>query len=226
MENLIPPANNHLIDALSRKVKDRLLTQCVRVTLVRGTVIYEPDTPYQYVYFPLSGMSSFNATDADHRPMSIELIGREGMLGAAVVLGVCDARFQCIALVSGEAMRISVSRFRKTLLENFGLDKSIKHYISQLMNELGQSIVCVQYHSVEARFARWLLEASDQCPGEELHFTHVAIAQLMGVRRSGVSIAAHNFRSQSLISYARGKLLILNRKGLIEKSCDCYLAAA
>ncbi|UTA48933.1 Crp/Fnr family transcriptional regulator [Simiduia sp. 21SJ11W-1] len=223
MEKLSYPIENLLICALSRRLTDHLIGQCRQVWLARGDLVYERNRPYRYIYFPLSGVYSFRAIADDHRSMSIETIGREGMLGVAALLGNGDARFQCVSLVSGKALRISVGNIRKILRNNSGFDRSVGRYIMHLMGELSQSIVCVQYHTVEQRLARWLIEVSDQCQGEALEFTHVSIARLMGVRRSGVSIAAHGFLAQSLISYTRGSLRILNRTGLMEKSCNCYI---
>jgi CRP-like cAMP-binding protein len=216
------PVTNFLLEALPARQHARILKHCTLVDLSFGTVLCEANQCYQHVYFPLTGCISSIAVVADNPPLELGLIGNEGMLGASVVLGVNSALVRSVVQGAGTALRITVAQFQRQLRANPDLAILLNHYIYMSMQQLAQAAVCIHFHEIEARLACWLLMTHDRAHGEVFQLTHVLLARILGVRRSGVSIAASALRKKSLISYARGKIVVVDRKGLEAASCSCY----
>ncbi len=215
---------NRLLEGLPRKERDRILKRCETVDLVFGTILCEPGSPYRHVYFPVTGFISTVATLGDHQPLEIRLIGDEGMLGATVALGVNTIPLRAIVQGSGIAWRMTTPQFRDSLRENPGLLRMLKRYLYVQVAQLSQGIGCNRFHEVEARLARWLLMTHDRAHADHFHLTHQYLADMLGVRRSGITIAAGALQRSALIGYARGVIRVLDRKGLEARSCECYEA--
>jgi CRP-like cAMP-binding protein len=194
------------------------------VDLEFGTVICEADESYRHVYFPLTGFISVIAVGAGNPSLELGLIGNEGMLGIGLALGVNRALKQSVVQGSGTALRIPVAQFQREILTNPALVNLLNRYIFILMQDLAQSAVCLHYHDIESRLARWLLMTNERAHGDTFMLTHGFLARMLGVRRSGISIAASELRKKSLISYSRGKIQVMDRKGLEAVSCSCYRA--
>jgi CRP-like cAMP-binding protein len=218
------PVTNLLIEAFPTRQRNKILKLCTLVELDFGTVLCEANQPYQYVYFPLTSFFTSIAVVAENPPLEVALIGNEGMLGIGVALGIDTAIIQSVVMGSGTALRIPVLQFQRELLTSPALVILLNRYIYILMQQLAQSTVCIHFHEIEARLARWLLMTNDRAHEDTFFLTHVNLARMLGVRRSGVSIAASELRKKSVLSYARGKIRILNRKGLEAASCSCYRA--
>jgi CRP-like cAMP-binding protein len=216
------PASNSFLDSLPLKQRTRVLNLCTSVDLDFGAVVCEANEPYTFIHFPITGFISSIAMAVDHSPLEMGLIGNEGVLGASVALGVINAPFQSIVQGAGTALRIPVAQFKRELLENPTLVALLNRYIYLSMQQLSQTAVCIHYHEIEARLARWLLMTNDRAHGDAFLLTHSFMAQMLGVRRSGVSVAASALQKKSLISYARGNIKVLDRKGLEAASCSCY----
>ncbi len=221
-----PPPHiiNLLLDALPRKERDRVMAHCEVVELHFGKVLCEPDRPFRYLYFPVSGLISLVTTLGSHRPLELALIGNEGMLGATQVLGVSAAPSRAVVQGGGSALRISPAQLRKALPECPRLLSTLKRYLYVVMVQLSQSVACGRFHEVEPRLARWLLMSHDRAHSDQLQLTHEYLADMLGVRRSGVSVAAGALQLRKLIHYSRGRITILDRKGLEAAACECYAA--
>ena len=215
---------NRLIQGLPRTERDRVLQRCETVDLVFGGVLADPDEIVRHIYFPLQGFISLVAPMTGHQPLEMGLIGNEGMLGATLVLGVNAVPLRAVVQGSGTALRMTAPQLRRLLRDCPVLLRTINRYLYVLMAQLAQTAACTRFHEVQARLARWLLLTHDRAHADHFHLTHVFLADMLGVRRSGVTIAAGALQRQELIHYTRGEINILNRKGLEAASCECYNA--
>lgn len=218
------PVVNLLLGGLPRKERTRILLDCETVELLFGSILCEADQPFRYLYFPLNGFISLVTTLGAHRPLELGLIGNEGMLGATLALGVNTAPSRAVVQGSGSALRISATRLRQLLLECPRLLQALKRYLYVSLTQLAQNAACGHFHEVEPRLARWLLMTHDRAHADCFHLTHEYLADMLGVRRSGVTIAAGALQARQLIHYSRGQISILNRPGLEAAACECYNA--
>ena len=221
-EAAVVPVVNRLVARLPRKDRLRLLARCSTVDLVFGDVLCEPDQLFQNVYFPLTGFISLVTTVSDHQPLEMGLIGDEGMLGATLALGVDTAPLRAVVQGSGTALRMPAAHLRQELRSCPSLLRSLKLYLYVLMAQLSQTAGCTRFHDIEARLARWLLMTHDRAHADHFHLTHEFLANMLGVRRSGVTVAAGALQKSGLIHYTRGEIQILDRTGLEHVSCECY----
>lgn len=215
---------SRLIEGLPSKQRKQLLNGCEPVDLVFGNVLHEANQPIRHVYFPLSGFVSLVTTLDGHQPLEMGLIGNEGMLGATLALGIGQAPMRAVVQGSGSALRISSQLFKQELLSSPALLRALKRYLYVVMTQLSQSAACTHFHEIEPRLARWLLMTHDRAHSDHFHLTHEYLADMLGVRRSGVSIAAAAMQARGLISYSRGEIHILDRAGLELAACECYAA--
>ena len=215
---------NRLIEGLPHKVRNRILKRCKPVELTFGTILCEPDRPLRHVYFPLTGFISLVATVAGHPALEMGLIGNEGMLGTTMVLGVNSADLQGVVQGPGTALRLAASQFQREIQQSPALRRTLKRYLFVLLAQLSQSAACTRFHEIKARLARWLLLTHDRAHADHFHLTHQYLADMLGVQRSAVSIAAGSLQRRKLISYSRGDIRILDRRGLEAMSCECYQA--
>lgn len=223
MSNTIPkPESNQLIAALPEKESQQLLQLCEPVNLAFGAMLSEVQTPLQHAYFPLSGLITLVAASSDHQPLGVAMIGNEGVLGVTLALGVNSPRLRGVVHGSGVALRIPASQLSQLLGESPGMRSVLKRYSYVLMGQLQQTATCNSFHEVEMRLARWLLMAHDRANSEVLTLTHQFLADLLGVQRSAVTIAAGKLQRKNLIDYSRGHIHILSRKGLESAACECY----
>ena len=216
-----PPANR-LIEGLPRKDRNRILERCEPVDLVLGTVLCEPDLPLPYAYFPLTGFISLVETVDNHPPLEMGLIGDEGMLGATLALGVNSAPLQGVVQGTGSALRMTAPQLRHDLRNSPSLRRTLNRYLYVLIAQLSQSTACARFHEVEGRLARWLLMTHDRAHADHFYLTHKFLADMLGVQRSAVTIAAGDLQRRNLIRYSRGEITVLGRRGLEAASCECY----
>jgi CRP-like cAMP-binding protein len=224
MSPLTHPVTNLLLESLPVRVRNKLLKQCTLVEWKFGDIVCEANEIYEHVYFPITGFISLLTVVDEHYPLEMGLIGNEGMLGVCLVLGVNHASLQSVVQGSGTALSIPVDQFRRALLDFPDLSVLLLRYNYVLMRQLVLAGACLHFHEVEPRLSRWLLMTQDRAHGDRLYLTHVFLAKMLGVRRSGVSIAAGVLQKQHLIAYSRGNIRILDRKGLEAASCQCYQA--
>lgn len=214
--------SNRLIHGLPRAERSRLLEHCEPVDLVFGDILCEPGEPFGHVYFPLTGFISLVAVVSHHEPLEMGLIGNEGMLGATLALGVDAVPLRGIVQGSGTALRMPAARLRAGLREGSVLIGVLRRYLYVLMAQLSQTAACTRFHEVDARLARWLLMTHDRAHANHFHLTHKFLAAMLGVRRSGVTIAAGVLQERGLIRYVRGRISILDRARLEGAACECY----
>jgi CRP-like cAMP-binding protein len=218
-------AANRLLTHLPRSERDRLLTHCKTVDLSFGAILCRPDQPFDHVYLPLTAFISLVASVSGHPPLEMGMIGSEGMLGATMALGVDSAPLQGVVQGPGTALRMTAPQFRRELRECPQLYRMLGRYLYVLMAQLSQTAACTRFHEVESRLARWLLMTHDRAHSDRFHLTHVFLAGMLGVRRSGITIAAGALQQRGLIHYSRGDIDIIDRGGLEAASCECYGAS-
>ncbi|MDP1788109.1 MAG: Crp/Fnr family transcriptional regulator [Nitrosomonas sp.] len=222
MSAVIPVVTNHLISCLSREERNRFLQHCEPLELVFGDILCELDQPIQYVYFPLAGFISLVISMEGHQPLEVGLIGNEGMLGATLALEVADAPLKAVVQGSGSALRMTAAQFQHELRNSPCMLSTLNRYLYVLVMQLSQTAACTHFHEIEPRLARWLLMTHDRAHADHFHLTQEYLADMLGVRRSSITIAAGKLQQQKLISYIRGEINILDRKALEAASCACY----
>ncbi|MEQ1621658.1 MAG: Crp/Fnr family transcriptional regulator [Methylococcales bacterium] len=222
--NQAVPATNLLLNSLPHEDCEQLLAHCEHIELEFTEVLYRAGEPISHVYFPTGSFISLIAPINGSAGLEVGLVGNEGILGITLMLGVDIAPFQALVQGAGPALRITAKLFLQTLQQSAALKKALKRYLYVSMSQLAQTAACTRFHVVEARLARWLLMTQDRAHSENFHVTHVFLAYILGVRRVGITKAAHSLQKQKLISYQRGNITIINRTGLEAASCGCYRA--
>lgn len=216
------PIANSLLAALPYKDYQRLLPGLEQVTLTFGDTIYEPGAIIHHVYFPSDSLVSLLTLVEGHLALEVGLIGREGILGVSLALGVNISPVRALIQGSGTALRMKSARFLQALRHSPPLQREIHLYTHALMAQVTQTAACNRFHVVEARLARWLLMTRDRVRSDQFHLTQEFLSHMLGVRRVGVTKAASALQRQKLISYSRGNIKILDRKNLEAASCPCY----
>ena len=217
-------SGNHLIDLLPRKDRIRFTAACELVDLPLAQVLSHPGKPTRYVYFPTEGFISLIAVVKGSPGVEVGMVGREGMLGVQLALGVATAPLHGLVQGAGTALRIGTKAFKLELAACPALQSQLNRYLYVLMAQLAESTACVRFHQIGPRLARWLLMSQDRSKASSFDVTQEFLAYMLGVRRVGITAAAGTLQKDGLIAYSRGKLTVLNRKGLERAACGCYAA--
>ena len=215
---------NHLIERLPRTERLRLLAVREPVQLVLSEVLSEPGTPTRDVYFPTQGFISLVAQIEGSPGVEVGMVGREGMLGAQLALGVVTAPLHALVQGPGEAWRIGTAAFRRELARCPALQRCLNSYLYVLMAQMTTSAACLRFHQIGARLARWLLMTQDRSQSDSFHVTQEFLAYMLGVRRVGITEAAGALQRSGLIEYHRGNFTVRDRGGLEHAACGCYAA--
>ena len=213
---------NSLLAALPHAEYRRLLVGLELVTLKFGEVLHEPGVPIQYVYFPIDCAISLLTALEGERALEVGLVGHEGMVGVSFALGTEVSSIRALVQTTGTAMRMKAARFREAFRRSPPLQCAVYRYVDTKLASARQVVACNCFHAADARLARWLLMTSDRALSAEFFLTQAFLADMLGVRRATVNEAASTLQRRNLISYCRGKIRILDRKGLEAVSCRCY----
>lgn len=212
---------NLLLDALPADDRAMLDAHLEPFALASGLGLYEPDADITHVYFPCDGVISMVcATEAG--VVEVGTIGREGMTGIPVLLHARSMPTRTFVQVPGDSWRVPVSAFRDAVKQSGAIERLMLRYVLAFIDQLAQSVACNRLHTLEERCARWILMTHDRVVGDELLLKHTFLAEMLGVHRPAVTVAAGALQRAGLISYRRGRIQVVNRAGLEAASCECY----
>ena len=218
------PVSNGLIAALPSRLRERLLGQVETVELAFGSVLCEPGERYREAYFPLSSRLSQVVLVPGHPPLQVNQIGRDGMLGATLLLGTGRVPMRAVVQSAGSAWRLGAAKLQQELRTSAALRDALGRHLFLRIEQLAQGTACARFHEVEPRLARCLLMVHDQSSQDRFHLTHQLLADILGVQRSAVTLAAGELQRAGAIRYSRGGIDVVSRSQLEAASCSCYAA--
>ena len=213
---------NRLLDALPKAAKARLFPHIKEVELPLGTVIYEAGQQVDYVYFPVDCIISLLYVMEDGASAEISVVGNEGIVGIAVFMGGASTPSRAIVQSGGSARRLPAAELRSEFNLYPEMRMLMLRYTQALITQMAQTAVCNRHHSIDQQLCRWLLLSMDRLPTRELTMTQELIANMLGVRREGVTEAAGKLQKAGIISYQRGHITVLDRPKLEKRCCECY----
>ena len=220
-ETAAPPLNR-LLGLLSPRDYERLRPHLHRMPLRYRQSLYRARKPIGFVYFIETGVGSLVNTMANGDAAEVGTIGNEGVVGLPILLGDDRAPTNVYVQVPGAGLRMEASLFEKELARSASMRIVMLHYAHAFFNQVAQSAACNQFHSIEQRCCRWLLMTHNRMQSDEFLLTQEFLAMMLGVQRTGVSTAAAALQRAGLIRYKRGDVTIIDRAGLIRRSCECY----
>jgi CRP-like cAMP-binding protein len=216
------PHQNHLLDALPANDYDRILGHLELVPMALGDVLYESGAKLRYVYFPTTSIVSLLYVMEDGASAEIAIVGNEGMLGISLFMGGDTTPSRAVVQSAGFGFRLKADLL-KNEFERFGPAMHLLlRYTQALITQMAQTAVCNRHHSVDQQLCRWLLLSLDRLQSNDLTMTQELIANMLGVRREGVTEAAGKLQDAGLINYRRGRISVVNRPGLEARVCECY----
>jgi len=221
---MVPRSGNALVDAISRREREKFIGACERVELTIGDTLCKPGELIQHVYFPLSSYISLITPRGASESLEVGLVGREGSFGLTVLLDIETSWLQGLTQGSGAALRMTAQQLRRRTKTTPQVSRIFNRYLYVLMAQVAQTAACSRFHHLEARLARWLLMTHDRARGNIFPLTHVFLAHMLGVRRAGVTTVARRLQTEKLITYSRGIVRVLDREGLEALACPCYQA--
>ena len=221
-ENTLKAQVNTLLAALLASDYERLVPHLKLVPLSIRQVIYEPGEPITHVYFPQHAVVSIVTSIKDGSMVEVGIVSSEGMVGIPVILGGYTTTTKGFVQVAGAAMQMDADVLRTEFDRGGAIQKLLLRYVRAIYTELTQGCACNRLHTLEERLARWLLTVSDRLESEDFLLTQEFIAQMLGVQRSGVTVATSTLSRAGMIRYQRGHISILNREDLSATSCECY----
>jgi CRP-like cAMP-binding protein len=216
------PLLNHLLAALPEDVWQRWQEMIEATELTLGQVMYEPDVILTHVYFPTTAIVSLLYVMKNGAPAEIAVVGNEGLVGVSIFMGGESTPSRAVVQSAGQGFRLKSQQLK----DEFGTNVAVLHlllrYTQALITQMAQTAVCNRHHSLDQQLCRWLLLSLDRLQGDELIMTQELIANMLGVRREGVTEGATKLQQAGLIRYARGRITVLDRPGLEQRSCECY----
>lgn len=218
----IATGDNRLLSALENAGLGELVGELEVDEYESGAILYEPYEPAQFVYFPYSCVVSIVNTVAGGSTVEVGTVGNEGMAGIAVYLDSGVTPNRTLVQVAGKMARLSAASFKTVAEHSPEIRKLLNRFTLAFLAQVSQTAACNRAHTIDERCARWLLMTHDRVAGDSFSLTHEFLAYMLGVRRAGVTIAAGILQKAGLISYKRGRIRIIDRKGLEDASCDCY----
>lgn len=216
------PQRNHLLAALSQEECDRIYPHLKLVPMPLGKVLYESGDVLQHVYFPADCIVSLLYVLEDGASAEISVVGNEGMIGIALFMGGETTPNRAVVQSAGYAYRLLGPLLKEEFHRSGDMQLLLLRYTQALITQMAQTAVCNRHHSVDQQLCRWLLLSLDRLTGNELTMTQELIANMLGVRREGVTEAAGKLQKQGVIHYSRGKITVLDRLQLETLCCECY----
>lgn len=219
-DNTTAPEDNRLLALLSPEGLDRVRAE--RVWLRPGKIVLPADENIQYVYFPTTAVISVVGQTSEGKMFEVGLCGREGVAGAAAILGATSSPLDRTVQIPGEAFRAPLSKAKAEFEHCAKFRGGLMMFLQEWMHEMALTVICSRFHAVEQRFARWLLMRHDRLGDGVIPITHECIAQMTGTNRSTITIIATRMQELGYIKYAWGKLAVADRRGLEKLVCECY----
>ncbi|HSH40878.1 MAG TPA: Crp/Fnr family transcriptional regulator [Arenicellales bacterium] len=216
------PQVNQLLAAAPAEVRKRVLPQLEAEHLSLGDVVYESGDIPRYVYFPTDCIVSLLYVTEGGDSAEISVVGKEGIVGISVFMGGESSPSRAIVQSAGQAYRLPAERLKEEFNRNSDMRLLMLRYTQALITQMAQTAVCNRHHNIEQQLCRWILLSLDRLPGSELSMTQELIANMLGVRREGVTHAAGKLQDQGVIVYKRGHIKVLDRAKLEEVCCECY----
>lgn len=216
------PRDNHLLAALPDSEWQRWQAQLELVDLPLGQVLYESGSKMTHVYFPINAIVSLLYVMEDGASAEIAVVGNEGMVGIALFMGGESTPSRAVVQSAGKGFRLKAAVMKAEFDKSGPVLHLLLRYTQALITQMAQTAVCNRHHTLDQQLCRWLLLSMDRLSGSELVMTQELIANMLGVRREGVTEAALKLQKAGLIRYARGRITILDRIGLEQRTCECY----
>jgi len=216
------PQQNHLLAALPAEVQGRLFPHLELVPLPLGKVLYESGDALRHVYFPTDSIVSLLYVMESGASAEISVVGNEGLIGVALFMGGESTPSRAIVQSAGHAYRLNGQRIKDEFNRHGELLLLMLRYTQSLITQMAQTAVCNRHHSIDQQLCRWLLLSLDRLPSNQLVMTQELIANMLGVRREGVTDAAGKLQKAGAIEYSRGHIIVLDRAKLEQLSCECY----
>ncbi len=216
------PQQNHLLAALPAEVQGRLLPYLELVQLPLGKALYEPGDALRHIYFPTDCIVSLLYVMENGASAEIAVVGNEGLVGVALFMGGESTPSRAVVQSAGHAYRLLAQRLKDEFNRHGEMLLLMLRYTQSLITQMSQTAVCNRHHSIDQQLCRWLLLSLDRLPGNHLVMTQELIANMLGVRREGVTDAAGKLQKLGVIEYMRGQITVLDRHRLEQLSCECY----
>jgi CRP-like cAMP-binding protein len=216
------PLQNHILGALGGVERERIFPELQLVPMPLGRVLYESGDPLLHVYFPVDSIVSLLYVMENGASAEISVVGNEGLIGIALFMGGETTPSRAIVQSAGYAYRLPARRLKSEFSMHGELQLLLLRYTQALITQMSQTAVCNRHHSVDQQLCRWLLLSLDRLSGNQLVMTQELIANMLGVRREGVTDAAGKLQKLGIIQYARGQITVLDRPELERLSCECY----
>jgi CRP-like cAMP-binding protein len=216
------PRNNLLLAALAPPEWMRWQGHLIPCDMPLGQVLYEPGTTMSHVFFPTTAIVSLLYVMEDGASAEIAVVGNEGLVGVSQFMGGGSTPSRAVVQSAGKGFRLKADLMQEEFLRAGPVMNLLLRYTQALITQMAQTAVCNRHHSLDQQLCRWLLLSLDRLAGDELQMTQELIANMLGVRRGGVTDSAMKLQEAGLIRYARGRIQVLDRSGLEQRSCECY----
>jgi CRP-like cAMP-binding protein len=216
------PINNWILSTIPENEYERLRPHLTHIPLPQGQVLFTPDSPIDYAYFPNNGMVSLVSITEDGETVEVGMVSEEGMVGVLIILGGDTSPYQAEVQVEGDAMKLRIDVLKAEFARGGMLQTLLLRYIYTLIAQISQSAVCNRFHTVGERLCRWLLMTHDCVKSNQFNITQEYLAQMMGSHRPNVTVAARALQQIGLIEYKRGQMTIIDQRGLQSAACECY----
>jgi CRP-like cAMP-binding protein len=216
------PRQNHLLAALPAEEQPRIFSHLELVPMPLGAAVCEPGMAMRHVYFPTTSIISLLYVMEDGASAEIAVVGNEGIVGVSLFMGGETTTSRAVVQSAGHAYRLTGQLLKEAFFRAGPMQRLLLRYTQALLTQMAQTAVCNRHHSVDQQLCRWLLLSLDRLPSNELTMTQELIANMLGVRREGVTEAAGKLQRAGLIHYSRGKITVVDRPGLEARVCECY----